>query len=309
MSQNGSIGDTEDAVARRCRLGAPVAAQAGDDLGALLGWVGATGALHPVPETISGTPPDEEKLQRGLCTLLCSLMSAAPADASLGHPELESLKPLLAMMKSQRADPVLCADACAALATLASRSAQLAKQVARLGAVKTLLLTMRAHIKKEDANEHACRVLRAVSFASDGCRKLIVEAHGVPMLCAVMKRHSLLPSLQSDGGSALAALILHSEAGLEAVAKEKEGVEVFVASMLICTREHVDFTSSKQALQKLADARPELVKRITMANGKKWLCSFQPSDGEAAETAAVADHEGEGTSEGQRLAGPGDGVA
>ena len=88
------------------------------------------------------------------------------------------------------------------LATLAKRSTQLAKQVAKLGSVKTLLLTMRAHIRREDVNEHSVGVLSAIAAASDGCRKLIVEAHGVPMLCAVMKRHSLEPNLQRDGCAA-----------------------------------------------------------------------------------------------------------
>ena len=47
---------------------------------------------------------------------------------------------------------------------------------------------MRAHLKKEEVNEHATCTLRAISEASDGCRKLLLEAHGVPMLAIAMKR-------------------------------------------------------------------------------------------------------------------------
>ena len=78
----------------------------------------------------------------------------------------------------------------------------------KLGAVKTLLLTMRQHIKRTDVNEHACGVLRCVCEASDGCRKLVIDAHGVPMLAAVIKRHSLEAIMQRDGVMALGALVL-----------------------------------------------------------------------------------------------------
>ena len=54
-----------------------------------------------------------------------------------------------------------------------------------------------------------------------------------------MKRHSLSPPMQRDGCAALAALCLGSAAGLAAMAKEKEGVEVLVAAMLLCAREKV----------------------------------------------------------------------
>ena len=59
--------------------------------------------------------------------------------------------------------------------------------------------------------------------------------------------------------------------GLKALASEKEGVEVLVAGMLLCAREKLDFAAARGALQALADAEPALLKRINMANGKKWL--------------------------------------
>ena len=92
-----------------------------------------------------------------------------------------------------------------------------------------------------------------------------------------MKRHSLAPKLQRDAIAALAALTA-LPAGLKAVAREKEGVEVLVAGMLLCAREKLDFEAAKGALQTLVDAEPNLLKRITMANGKKWLRGATSTD-------------------------------
>ena len=70
--------------------------------------------------------------------------------------------------------------------------AHLAKQLARIGTIKTLLLTMRAHLKAEEVQEHAAGILRAVVSASDGCRKLVVEGHGIPLgIDQAQARHSL----------------------------------------------------------------------------------------------------------------------
>ena len=264
---------------------APVAAQAADSLAALLAWVGATSEAFPPPDEFT----DEEKLQRGLTALLVSMLSAAPHDAALGHTELDALRPLLAIIKTQRHDPELSADACGCLAVLCATSTTLTKQVAKLGAVKTLLLTMRHHLKVEAVNEPCARVLRAVAEASDGCRKLVLEAHGVPMLCAVMKRHSLAPALQCDGVGALAALVLHgaSAGGLHAVASEKEGIEVLVGGMLLCAREKLDFAAGIDALRALAEHHPELVKRIGMANGKKYLKGADTAEAANADEAVA----------------------
>ena len=46
------------------------------------------------------------------------MLHEAPSDASLGHTELEALKPLLALMKGQRNDAELSADAASCLAAL-----------------------------------------------------------------------------------------------------------------------------------------------------------------------------------------------
>ena len=269
--------------------GAPVAAQAGDSgLATILSWVTTTSDAHPIPDEFT----DEEKLQRTLCQLLCTCLSAPPLDAALGHSELEGLKPLLYLMKTQRNDAELSADGASSLKGLCIKSVQLTKQVAKLGAVKTLLLTMRQHIKSVDVNLHSTGVLRAISEASDGCRKLVVEAHGVPMLCAVMKRHSLEPDLQRDGVGALASLMLNSPAGMAAVAKEKEGVEVLCGGMLICAREKLDFAKGQEALQKLAELQPDLIKRIGMANGKKYLKVEKKADGENGEGGEGGGEEG-----------------
>jgi len=170
----------------------------------------------------------------------------------------------------------------------------LAKQLARVGAVKTLLLTMRAHLKVEEVNEEAAAALRSIGEASDGCRKLLIEAHGVPMLAIAMKRHSLSTPMQRDGCAALAALCLGSAAGLAAMAKEKEGVEVLVAAMLLCAREKVPFEAAKEALRKLADSQPALLKRIERANGNKWL------RGQREEMTAVAAEGGGGDGQQQQ---------
>jgi hypothetical protein len=69
---------------------------------------------------------------------------------------------------------------------------------------------------------------------------------------------------------------VHSEAGLAALAKEKEGVEVLVCAMLLCAREKVPFEQAKAALKALADAEPALLKRIERANGKRWLRGLEP---------------------------------
>lgn len=58
---------------------------------------------------------------------------------------------------------------------------------------------------------------------------------------------------------------------MAAFLKEKEGVEVFVASMLVCAREKLPFEEAKVALQQIADTAPEVVQRIVRANGRKWL--------------------------------------
>jgi hypothetical protein len=112
--------------------------------------------------------------------------------------------------------------------------------------------------------------------ARAGCRKLVVEGHGIPMLAVVMKKHTLCMPIQRDGAAALGTLCVHSEAGLAALAKEKEGVEVLVCAMLLCAREKVPFEQAKAALKALADAEPALLKRIERANGKRWLCDQEP---------------------------------
>ena len=245
-----------------------VAVRAGGQLGGLLSWVGRVSELHP-PD---GNRTDEEKTQRGLCDLLCALLCTAPADATLGHPELEALPVLLALMRTQRADAQLQASACETLRMLSGTSATLAKQLARVGTVKTLLLTMRAHYKVAEVHEPASGVLRAIADVSDGCRKLILDDHGVAMLCIVMKKHSLALPLQRDGAACLAALCLQPDGtGLQMIAKEKEGVEVLVGAMLLCAREKAPFEQAKAALKFLADAEPGLLARIQCANGKKWL--------------------------------------
>ena len=88
------------------------------------------------------------------CALLCTLLSSVPHDATIGHTELAALQPLLTLMKGQRADPELQGTACRTIAMLGGRSVTLAKQLARVGAVKTLLLTMRAHLKVEEVSTH-----------------------------------------------------------------------------------------------------------------------------------------------------------
>jgi hypothetical protein len=246
---------------------APVALHAGAKLGGLLSWVARASELYPPPDILT----DEEKTQRALCRLLDALLCTAPADAAVGHAELEALPPLLALMRTQRADAELQAVACARLHALAGTSAHLAKQLARVGAIKTLLLTMRAHLKAEEVQEHAAGILRAIVSASDGCRTLVVEGHGIPMLAVMMKKHTLCMPVQRDGAAALGTLCVHSEAGLAALAKEKEGVEVLVCAMLLCAREKVPFEQAKAALKALADAEPALLKRIERANGKRWL--------------------------------------
>ena len=251
---------------------APVALHAGAKLGGLLSWVMRASELYRPPDILT----NEEKTQRALCRLLDALLCMAPADAAVGHVELEALPPLLALMRTQRADAELQAAACARLHALACTSAHLAKQLARIGTIKTLLLTMRAHLKAEEVQEHAAGILRAVVSASDGCRKLVVEGHGIPMLAVMMKKHTLCMPIQRDGAAALSTLCLHSEAGLAALAKEKEGVEVLVCAMLLCAREKVPFEQAKAALQALADAEPTLLKRIERANGKRWLRGQEP---------------------------------
>jgi len=251
---------------------APVALHAGAKLGGLLSWVARVSELYPPPDILT----DEEKTQRALCRLLDALLCTAPADAAVGHAELEALPPLLVLMRTQRADAELQAVACARLHALAGTSAHLAKQLARVGTIKTLLLTMRAHLKVEEVQEHAAGILRAVVSASDGCRKLVVEGHGIPMLAVMMKKHTLCIPIQRDGAAALGTLCVHSEAGLAALAKEKEGVEVLVCAMLLCAREKVPFEQAKAALKALADAEPALLKRIERANGKRWLRGLEP---------------------------------
>lgn len=143
-------------------------------------------------------------------------------------------------MKSQRADAELQAAVCFALAGLGAKGAGLAKEVARVGGVKSLLLSMRTHIKEEAVQAPATAALRAIADASDGCRKLLVEGSAVPMLCVVLKRHSLHLGVQRDGAAALTPIALHSGAGLAALAAEKEGVEVLVAAIRHCARERAD---------------------------------------------------------------------
>ena len=146
--------------------------------------------------------------------------------------------------------------------------------------------------------------------AASRCRKLIVDAHGVPMLCAVLKRHSLAPPLQRDGIAALASLCMHSEAGLKALASEKEGVEALVGGMLLCARERLDFSDAKAALQLLADKEEGLLRRIGMANGKKWLrgaapeqCDPDPEDAPSNDKAEEQDKEGSVERGGEKLPG------
>ena len=134
-------------------------------------------------------------------------------------------------------------------------------------------------------------IVLSIAEASEGCRKLILDAHGVAMLCVVMKRHSLAPPLQRDGIATLACLMLHGEAGRKAVANEKEGVEVFVGGMLLCAREKLDIAHAADALRLLAEDHPDLVKRIGMANGKKYL---QPPAAEPDAAGRDVELEGEG---------------
>ena len=57
-------------------------------------------------------------------------------------------------------------------------------------------------------------------------------------------------SLQHDGCIALTELALGSHgAGLRALLKEKEGVEVFVSAMLLCAAEKRTYSSAQIALQ------------------------------------------------------------
>ena len=94
---------------------AGVAAQAGKDLSALLAWVGSISEAWVVPDIFT----DEEKLQRGICALLSSLLSAPPPDATLGHPELEALRPLLALGWGDRELPELAPETAQAPAAAA----------------------------------------------------------------------------------------------------------------------------------------------------------------------------------------------
>ena len=61
------------------------------------------------------------------------------------------------------------------------------------------MLTMRAHLKVEELQQHAASILRSLCAASDGCRKLVLDGHGVPMLAIALKKHSLCVELQRDG--------------------------------------------------------------------------------------------------------------
>ena len=158
----------------------PVAGQAGERLTGLLSWVTRTSDLYPVPDILT----DEEKTQRGLCTLLVSLLSAAPLDATIGHTELQALPTLLLLMKTQRADPELQSIACSGLRSLGHASNNTAKQLARVGTIKTVLLTMRAHLKHEDVNASAVAILRSIAEASDGCRKLVSHPHLQINICS-----------------------------------------------------------------------------------------------------------------------------
>ena len=85
-------------------------------------------------------------------------------------------------MRAQRADPELSLSACAALSTLSSTSEIVAKQLVRLGVVKSLMLTMRAHLKVEDLQRHAAATIASIAAASDACRRLLIVGHAVPML-------------------------------------------------------------------------------------------------------------------------------
>ena len=262
---------------------APVAAVAGEALPSLLGWVAATSEAHPPPDELTA----EESLQRGLCSLLCALLSGAPADASLGHAELEALRPLLAHLRSQRRDPDLCTAACEALASLAARSAHLCKQAAKLGAVKGVLLTCRAHLKHAPLHEAAVAWLRAAAEASGGCRRLLLEAHGVPTLCAIMRRHGLVPRIQRDGAAALAALCLPGGGG--GGAEDGGGGEGLRGRGGEGRRRgarrgdaHLRARAARPHRRRrraagAAAAQPGLIQRNTMANGKRWLEAERPS--------------------------------
>ena len=87
---------------------APVALHAGAKLGGLLLWVARASELYPPPDILT----DEEKTQRALCRLLDALLCTAPADAAVGHAELEALPPLLALMRTQRARRRQAAGSC-----------------------------------------------------------------------------------------------------------------------------------------------------------------------------------------------------
>ncbi|KAL1529832.1 hypothetical protein AB1Y20_000764 [Prymnesium parvum] len=213
----------------------------------------------------------KSKLQRALAALEAALLSGAKAGANLDDPELAALRPLIALMKTHRGEPEVQWIGCQALADL-SQIPVLAKEVARVGSIKTILLAMKSHIKNEEVQAEAVRAIQGISVASDGCRKLLVDNFAVPMLIAVMKRHSLVVELQRNGCVALTELILGSNGeGRTALQKEREGVEVMVSSMLLCAAEGCFYTSAQIALQSLADADASLVSRIARANGKKYL--------------------------------------
>ena len=77
-------------AAEECRFSrSGVAVHAGERMGAVLRWVAAASERYAPSETHT----DEEKLQRALCTLLCAMLTAVPAEATLGHVELEALLP------------------------------------------------------------------------------------------------------------------------------------------------------------------------------------------------------------------------
>ena len=202
----------------------------------------------------------------------------AEAAAAAETAALSSLAPLLELMRAQRADLEAQAAACAALERLCGGGPTRAKAVVREGGVKPLLFALRTHIKSEEVAAAVVSSLRGCAGASAKVRAIMIAANSVPMLCAALKRHDLLPPLQRDGCAALAALVLASADGAKAAAADAHGVEALVGGLMHCgkdadgkLRDAEALAAGRAALKQLVDGAPALLKRVERANGKRFL--------------------------------------
>ena len=289
---------------------APAAAAAPNDAKLQLACVGLLAALLPTPRlcltppidpepTLDAPPPvpppksqatgEAEGGETAEIDAAAAASAGAEAEAAAAKQPrptgdddarlLAPLAPLLALMRGRRDDGDVQAAACEALARLASGGEARAKAIVREGGVKPLLFAMRTHIKRADVAGAAVGALRRCAAVNDKVRAIMVAAGTVPMVCAVLKRHDLMPQLKRDGTATLAALVLASDEGARAAAADAHGVEALVGGLMHCgkdpddgkMREPQTLASGRDALKKLVDEAPALRQRVERANGKRFL--------------------------------------